>query len=143
MKAEQSHRRKLRTVLIITMCWAMFACISFISQYFFIYDLITLKKLSGSLPFWPEFTGSLVVGTLGGLAGGYLLVFKMGSRYRSRSFTFGIINSGLIFILTYVGLIVFGLFIIDVIYFSFQGNLSYDKKRKTLMLKWRYNIISS
>ncbi len=124
MKIKAGLRKKLRTVLIITLCWIIFSCISFISQYFFIYDLIALKRLSGSFPFWNEFTGSLVFGIFGGLACGYLLVFKMGSRYRRRSFTFGIINSGLLFILTYVVLIVVGLFIIDFVYFSFNGNLS-------------------
>jgi adenylate cyclase len=124
MKIKAGLRKKSRTVLIITLCWISFTCISFVSQYFFIYDLIALKRLSGSFPFWHEFTGSLVFGTFGGLACGYLLVFKMGSRYRRRSFTFGILNSGLLFILTYVALIVFGLFIIDFVYFSFDGNLS-------------------
>src|SRR5580765_906444 len=124
MKIKAGLRKKSRTVLIITLCWMIFSCISFVSQYYFIYDLIILKKLSGSFPFWREFTGSLVFGTFGGLACGYLLVFKMGSRYRKRSFTFGILNSGLLFILTYVALIVIGLFIIDFVYFSFNGNLS-------------------
>jgi adenylate cyclase len=49
----------------------------------------------------------------------------MGNRYRAKSFTFGIINAGLLFILTYIGLIVFGLFIIDFIYFSFHGDIPY------------------
>src|SRR6478735_4088100 len=125
MKVKGGFRKKLRTVLIITVCWISFTCISFVSQYFFIYDLIALKRLSGTIPFWPEFIGSLVFGLFGGLACGYLLVFKMGSRYRKRSFAFGIINSGLLFILTYVALVVFGLFIIDLVYFSFKGNFSF------------------
>jgi adenylate cyclase len=125
MKINEGLRKKWRTVLIITLCWVMFASISFISQYFFIYDLIALKTLSGSFPFWGEFIGSVVLGIFGGLAGGYLLVFKLGSRYRHRSFAFGIVNAGLMFILTYVALIAFGLFFIDIVYFSFQGNLSY------------------
>jgi adenylate cyclase len=125
MSVKTGLRKKLRTVLIITLCWVMFSCISFVSQYFFIYDFIAAKKLSGSFPFWNEFLGSLVFGILGGLACGYLLVFKLGSRYRRRSFTFGILNSGLIFILTYVALIVLGLFIIDFVYFFMNGNLSY------------------
>ena len=125
MKIKEGLWKKWRTVLIITLCWVMFTSISFISQYFFIYDLIALKKLSGSFPFWGEFIGSIVLGIFGGLAGGYLLVFKLGSRYRHRSFAFGIVNAGLMFILTYVALIAFGLFIIDIVYFSFQGNLSY------------------
>ena len=41
-----------------------------------------------------------------------------------RSFAFGIINAGLLFIVTYVGLAVVGLFIIDLVYFSFKGNFS-------------------
>ena len=120
MKNKAGFRKKIRTVLIITLCWTLFACISFISQYFFIYDLVALKKLSGSFPFWNELTGTFVFGIFGGLAGGWLLVFKMGSRYRRRSFVYGIINAGLLFIVTYVGLAAVGLFIIDFVYFSFN-----------------------
>jgi adenylate cyclase len=118
----------------------MFSCISFVSQYFFIYDFIAAKKLSGSFPFWNEFLGSLVLGILGGLACGYLLVFKMGSRYRRRSFTFGILNSGLVFILTYVVLIVLGLFIIDFFYFFMNGNLSYALSMSVNNV--RFNMLS-
>src|SRR5450432_153860 len=121
---QRGRWKKWRTVINITVCWVMFSCISFISQYFFIYDLIALKRLTGSFPFWHEFTGSLVFGIFGGLACGYLLVFKMGSRYRRRSFIFGILNSGFLFILSYILLIVFGLFIIDFVYFSFCEDLS-------------------
>jgi adenylate cyclase len=124
MKNKTGFRKKMRTVLIITLCWTLFASISFISQYFFIYDLVALKTLSGAYPFWNELVGTLVFCVIGGLAGGYLLVFKMGSRYRKKSFAFGIINSGLLFIITYLGLAVVGLFSIDVVYFSFHGNFS-------------------
>jgi len=102
MTKKTGFRKKMRTVMIITLCWTLFACISFISQYFFIDDFIALKKLSGSIPFWNEFAGTLVVGIFGGFAGGWLLVFKLGSRYRRRSFAFGIINAGLLFIITYL-----------------------------------------
>ena len=54
-----------------------------------------------------------------------LLVFKMGSRYRRKSFVFGIINAGLLFIVTYLGLAIVGLFIIDFVYFSFNGSFSF------------------
>jgi adenylate cyclase len=91
---------------------------------FFIYDLVTLKKLSGSFPFWDELIGTLLFGIFGGLAGGWLLVFKMSSRYRRRSFVFGIINAGLLFIATYIVLEAVGLFVIDWVYFSFQENFS-------------------
>lgn len=140
MKSKVGRRKKLRTVLIITSCWLLFTCISFVSQYFFIYDLIALKRLSGSFPFWQEFIGSLVFGIFGGLACGYLLVFRMGSRYRRRSFTFGIINSGLLFILTYVAMVVFGLFIIDFVYFSFNRNTSSALSRSVSNVL--FNILS-
>ena len=117
--------KKIRTVLIITLCWTLFACISFITQYFFIYDFIVLKKLSGSIPFWNEFAGTLVFGIFGGFAGGWLLVFKLGSRYRKKSFAFWIINAGLLFIVTYLALVIGGLLIIDFVYFSFNGSFSF------------------
>ncbi|HMG88805.1 MAG TPA: adenylate/guanylate cyclase domain-containing protein [Chryseolinea sp.] len=140
MKIKEGLRKKWRTVLLISLCWVMYISISFISQYFFIHDQIALKTLSGSFPFWEEFIGSVVFGTLVGLAGGYLLVFKLGSRYREKSFAFGIVNAGLMFIFTYVGLIVFGLFAVNLVYHSFQGNLSYAFSKAVNTV--RFNILS-
>ena len=131
---------KVRTVLIITLCWTLFACVSFISQYFFIYDLIALKKLSGSFSFWDELLGTFVFGILAGVAGGWLLVFKMNSRYRRKSFAFGFINAGLLFIVTYLALAVVGLFIIDVIYFSF--NERFSSALSMSLENVRFNILS-
>jgi adenylate cyclase len=111
---------RIQKVLIIALCWTLFTSFLFISEYFFVYDLIAWKKLSGSYEFWLDFIGTVILGVFGGLAGGYLLVFKMGSRYRKKSFTFGIINSGLLFIVTYLGLAVVGLFIMDLIYFAIK-----------------------
>ena len=125
MKIKEGLPKKWWTVLTITLCWVMFISFSFINQYFFIYDLIALKQLSGSFPFWGEFIGRIAFGILVSLAGGYLLVFKWAFRYREKSFVFGIVNAGLMFILAYVALIVFGLFTMNLVYFSFQGNLSY------------------
>ena len=102
MTKKTGFRKKMRTVLIITLCWTLFTCISFISQYFFIYDFIALKKLSGSIPFWNEFAGTPCGWNIWRFCGGWLLVFKLGSRYRRKSFAFGIINAGLLFIVTYV-----------------------------------------
>jgi adenylate cyclase len=48
----------------------------------------------------------------------------MGSRYRRKTFTFGVINSGFRFIIAYLGLATIGLFIIDFVYFSFRESLS-------------------
>ena len=114
----------MRTVLIITLCWTVFVCATFVIQYFFIYDLIALKKLSGSLGFWDGLLGTLAFGMLAGFAGGWLLVFKMSSRYRRRSFAFGFINAGLVFIITYLALASIGLFLIDFVFFSFNENFS-------------------
>jgi adenylate cyclase len=124
MKIKTGFQKKMHTVMIITICWSMFGCISFISEYFFVTDLIALKKISGSYSFWPEFIASLILGVLGGFTGGYLLVFKMNTRYRKKSFAFGIVNSALVFILAYIGIATAGLFIMDLIYFSFHNSFS-------------------
>lgn len=124
MKTKTGFYRKMRTVIIITLCWTIFSCISFISEYFYVYDLVALKRLSGSYSFWPEFIASLIIGILGGFAGGYLLVFKMNTSYRKKTFAFGIFNSALVFTLTYIGLATAGLFIVDFIYFYFYDNSS-------------------
>jgi len=120
MKFETKSRKEIRKVIVIAICWTLLTLFSYISQYFFIYDLIELNKLSGSYEFWPDFIGILILGLFGGFAGGYLLVFKMGIRYRQKSFTFGILHSGFLFIVTYLLLSVVGLFIMDLIYFSLQ-----------------------
>jgi adenylate cyclase len=124
MKFETKPRREFRKVIIIAISWTLLTLFSFISQYFFIYDLIELNKLSGIYEFWPDFTGILILGLFGGFVGGYLLVFKMGTRYRQKSFTFGILHSGFLFIVTYLFLAVVGLFIMDLIYFVLQMNFS-------------------
>ncbi len=140
MKNKTRLSKKIRTVLIIALCWTLYACISFISQYFFIYDLVTLGRLSGSFPFRDEFMATVIIGILGGLLAGWILVFKMSSRYRKRSFVFGVINSGVVFILTYLGLAIIGLFIIDLVYFSLKMSfLSALLKSKDNVL---FNILS-
>jgi len=121
MKKKNHPSRGIQKVIIITICWTLFASISFINQYFFISDLITLDKLSGSYEFWSDFIGYTFLGFLAGITGGYLLVFKMGTRYRQKSFAFGIINSGFLFIVFYLGLIAGGIFFLNLIYFSTQS----------------------
>ncbi len=115
----------MQRVLVITLCWTFFSVFSYVSQYYFIYDLISLKKLSGYYDFWLDFTGILILGIFGGFVGGYLLVFKMGNKYRKKSFAFGIINSGFIFVLSYLVLAIFGLFFMDLVYFLFQGDFNF------------------
>jgi adenylate cyclase len=125
MKTKPRFQVKIQRVIIITVCWTLFAVFSYVSQYFFIYDLISLNKLSGSYDFWLDFTGVLILGLFGGLAGGYMLVFKMGTKYRQKSFAFGIINSALLFVAAYLGLAIVGLFTMDFFYFIFHGNIDY------------------
>ena len=94
-----------------------FISFSYVNEYFFVADLLTWNKLSGSYDFWDDFFGNLILGAFGGMAGGYLLVFKMNYRYRQRSFAFGIINSGIMFIIFYLSVAVIGLFLMGLIYF--------------------------
>jgi len=121
MKIKTKPRNAIKKVFVIAICWTLFASISFINQYYFVYDLVTLKKLSGTYEFWSDFIGYTFLGLLGGTIGGYLLVFKMGARYRQKSFAFGIINSGLLFIIFYLALVGGGIFFLNLIYFSFQS----------------------
>ena len=46
----ESRVPKVRTVMIVALCWTLFACISFIVN-FFIYDLVALKRLSDHFHF--------------------------------------------------------------------------------------------
>lgn len=123
MKKQIHSREKLQKVLAIAFCWMLFAAFTFINEYFFILDLISLEKLSGDYDFWPDFTGTLILSAFGGFAGGYLLVYRMDSRYKTRSFAFGIINSGLLFVIFYLALAVVGLLVMGFLYFSFQTDL--------------------
>ncbi len=107
-------------VLIITLCWTLFTSFMFLNQYYFVSDLLSLKKLSGIYDPVPDLLGTIVLGILGGLSGGYILIFKMDTRYKQKSFIFGIINSGLLFILFYISLAFLGLFFMNTVYFLFQ-----------------------
>lgn len=122
MKNKTNFLIKIKKVFIITICWTFFSSFAFITEYFFVYDLIKLKRLSGSYDFLLDFIGTVILGVFGGVIGGYLLVFKMNNKYRKKSFAFGIINSGLLFIISYLTLAVVGLFVMDLIYFVFQTN---------------------
>jgi hypothetical protein len=86
-------------------------------------DLIHLEKLSGAYFLGPDFIGIMILSIIGGLIGGYILVFRMERRYRHKSFAYGIINSGLLFIMFYVLIGVIGLFLMDLVYFSMQMDL--------------------
>ncbi len=123
MKIKTRFQKRMRKVLIIAACWTLFAILSFISEYFFVYDLFMLKKISGLYDFWADFVGTIFLGLFGGLIGGYILVFKMDLRYRKKSFGFGIINAGLLFVVAYLALAIIGLFIMDIIFFTFQGGI--------------------
>lgn len=112
--------KRIQKVIIITICWTLFTSFMFINQYYFVSDLLALKKLSGSYDPGSDLLGTIVLGILGGVFGGYILIFKMNTRYKKKSFTFGIINSGLLFILFYLCLAFFGLFFMNVVYFLFQ-----------------------
>ena len=106
--------------MIIAFGWAFFAGILFLVEYFFVLDLLVMEKLSGSYYPWTDFTGSIILGAIDGFIAGYILIFRLGSRYRKKSFAFGIIYSGLLFIVIYLAFGISGLFIMDFIYFVFR-----------------------
>lgn len=120
MKNPASLRRKWQKVLVIIVCWTLFELYSYVNNYFFVTDLIQLGKLEGHYAFWPDFLAHLILGIIGGLLGGYLLIFKMDRRYKQKSFAFGVLNSGALFIFFYLLFAVVGVFGIAWIYFSFQ-----------------------
>ena len=105
--------------MIIALAWALFAGILFIVQYFFVLDLVVMKKISGSYNPRTDFIGSVILGVIDGFIAGYIMIFRLGSRYRRKSFAFGIIYSGLTFIVIYLAFGIGGLFIMDLIYFVF------------------------
>ena len=107
-------------VLVIALGWALFAGILFIVQYFFVLDLIVMKKISGSYNPRTDFIGSIILGVIDGFIAGYIIVFRLGSRYRKKSFAFGIIYSGLVFTIIYLAFGIGGLFIMDLLYFVFR-----------------------
>ena len=120
MKKNAGRRKKLQMVTFIALGWALCAGILFIVQYFFVLDLIVMKRVSGSYDPRTDFIGSVVLGVIDGFIAGYIMIFRLGSRYRKKSFAFGIIYSGLFFIVIYLGFGICGLFLMDFIYFVFQ-----------------------
>lgn len=90
-------------VLMITCCWTLVLLLQYLGSYLLIGDLTRIGKLQGSYAFLPDFTGTLVLGLIGGLLGGDLLVYKVNSGRRHHSFMSDIIRSGALFVVLYVG----------------------------------------
>jgi hypothetical protein len=114
------YRKRMQMVMLIALVWALFAGILFVIEYFFVLDLIVMKKISGSYDPRTDFVGSVILGVIDGFIAGYIMIFRLGSRYRKKSFAFGIIYSGLLFIAIYLAFGISGLFIMDLIYFVFH-----------------------
>ena len=90
-------------VLIIAGCWTVGAALGYVNTYLLILDLVRLGKLQGSYAFLPDLLGNVVLGLGGGLVGGYMLVYKLNSGRRHRSFMSDIVRSGAYFVLLFVG----------------------------------------
>ena len=131
MKSKIRFQNNIRIVFVITIFWTFFASFSYVIEYFFVYDLIHMKRLSGTYEFLPDFIGSVILSLLAGFVFGYLLVFKIRFKFQKKSFIYGIIGSGLLFIIIYLCLAILGIFTIDIIYFVFQMNLSQAIKDST------------
>jgi len=67
---------------------------------------------AGSYAFLPDFAGSAIVGMSGGLLGGYLLVYKVNSGRRHKSFMSDIIRSATLFVVIFVGVATLLLFVL-------------------------------
>lgn len=116
---------KFQKVLIIALCWTLIQVVTYISTYSLIEDLIAMDRLQGSYDFWPDFVGNLVIGIIGGLIGGYFLVYRVNSEYRQRTFLSGIVKSGVYFIIIYLAGAATVLFLMTFIYFSItEGAMS-------------------
>ena len=113
----------MQTVIVIALCWSLFAGILFLVQYFFLLDLIVMKRISGSYDPSTDLIGLIILGLIDGFIAGYILIFRVGSRYRKKSFASGIIYSGVLFIIIYLAFGIAGLFTLDLAYFVFHMDL--------------------
>ena len=114
----------MKKVFIITLCWVLIQAFFYVQNYLFVTDLVHLEKLSGSYEFWPDFIGNFLLSIVGGLFGGYYLVYRMPFMFTKRSFTYGIVNSGLYFVVLFVGLAIICLFLLGFTYFIFQTDFA-------------------
>lgn len=99
-------------MLVIAGSWTLVTLFSYVNTWFFVGDLVALGKLSGSYAFLPDFAGTLVIGVIGGLIGGYLLVYRLNAGYRHTTFMSGIVRSTVLFGALYLGVgvpLLFGL----------------------------------
>lgn len=109
--------------MIIALAWSLFAGIMFLVQYFFVLDLIVMKRVSGSYDPWTDLIGLMILGLIDGFIAGYILIFRVGSRYKRKSFASGIIYSGVLFCIIYLAFGIAGLFTMAFIYFAFHMDL--------------------
>ena len=105
---------------VITCAWTFIATVTYVDTYLAIGDLRSMGKLVGNYPFLPDFIGTAVTGIIAGLLGGYLLVYRLNSGRRHRTFMSDIVRAGWTFLLIYVGataglvfVMAFGLNIMD------------------------------
>jgi adenylate cyclase len=124
-------------VLVIAGCWTLVLLGAYVNMYLLIGDLIRMGKLEGSYAFLPDFAGTLVLGLIGGLLGGYLLVYKLNSGRRHKSFMSDIVRSGLLFVAIYVGAAVVLLFTMAFAYNAFQMDAG-----ASLAAGWRNVVVN-
>jgi adenylate cyclase len=107
-KREKGDRIKFRNnltkVLIITLSWVFIWTLLFLYDYSLIRTLISQDQIEEVYSFGYNFVGNISGGLFGGILGGSLLVFKLNEDYRQKSFTYGILNAAVYFILIYIGI---------------------------------------
>ena len=93
-------------VLVIAASWTLALVLGYVDQYLHLDDLIRLGKVSSNYAFLPDLVGTAIMGLVGGLVGGYLLVYKVNSRHRHKSFHADMVRSLVLFLVFFLGLAV-------------------------------------
>jgi len=97
-------RNNLTKVLIITFSWIFIWTLLFLYDYSLMRTLIPQNQIEEVYNFGYNLIGNVSGGLFGGILGGSLLVFKLNEDYRQKSFTYGILNAAVYFVLIYVGI---------------------------------------
>jgi adenylate cyclase len=108
-----------------------------VNTYLEIGDLRELGKVTGAYPFLPDFVGNVLVGLLGGLIGGYLLVYRLNSGRRHRSFMSDIAKAAVLFAVIYAGAAAGLVFVL-----AFAGEVVAGSPGSAPMAGWRNVVVN-
>jgi len=95
----------MHKILTIVLCWMLIQFIFFINEYSYVNELIQMKKLTGSYEFWSGLLNSLLINTLSGIVGAYVLVVKLPYKFKQKILNFGVLGYGVLFVFSYLTLL--------------------------------------